>query len=1345
MKYNFEFINTITIFSFVVLIFNGQGILAQNQEDFKYVVDFITVKEGLSHNYSTSIESDDLNMKWIGTENGITKYNGYDFEYIKPGKNYENLLNENIETLFIDENSILWIGTKSGGLTSISIKNRINKNYNYLIDVDNKKDLRITAISQDRNGNMWIGTWDKGVFVINIEEDKLIRHFNYNQQIYSISKDYKGNMWFSSGKKAYGYNLQTNSIKVLSFNHQVSDIISDKFRKKIWISTSNENQYIYAYNWESDKLEDLYTGVTSNFSKKLLLDHKNRIWIGTWGKGVYRSDAELKTFKKIKIVSEDSEKIVGNYRTILDIHEDNNNIIWLTTASGGLVKLIESTAFKNIAQLSDSKKFNEKLNTTSLLKTNDKIFVGTLFSGLYYSNDFKDFIKVNEIGDVKINTLYQYGENLFIGEAFGFHVLNLKTNKIVFSTDKIRKATAFLIHNNYLYIGTQQDGMARVRLDNYKNPELYQFYSKNEEENFYLPSNRITSIKKDFESNIWVSTYNGLHLFEISNEKFKLQDELIKDNFQSIIINAFEIKGNLIWLSTPNGLLKLSYKNKTLTYLDKIDKKNGLNSDFICSATFDNLLNLWISTHTGIVKYNDSDKSLINYGNINGIETTLFNNNSYYNYNNETIFFGGIDNITFFNPKEIKDFSIIPEVVLTGLSLKNKSIEYHSESNYINQDINYANRINLTHKDDFFSVRFVANDFLGKLNVNYRYKLEKYKDEWVELDGMNEVNFTGLPPGNYTLNIQTSRNNNNWSSPKSIEIFIKQSPWKSLTAFIIYAIILIGIVSYFVIQYNYKTRLKNKLEIAKLDKKKKVEIAESKLNFFTNISHEFRTPLTLISSPIKELLEYNDLPQKVYKNLNYIDKNTTRLLNLVNQLLDFRKADYGILKLKASYGNFVRFSNEVFLYFSEAAKSKNIKYTFNATKEDITFPFDRNKMEIVLCNILSNAIKFTEKDGEINFNIEHVNDKCTITIKDNGIGIDAKQLDKIFDRFFQIENAKTAQIVGSGIGLTFSKKIVELHHGNISVESKEKSGTTFIIKLSTNPQTYQGEIDESFKKTDDIDAYDTQNLGKHVNENYNDSKLTILLVDDNKDILEYLSDILNENFKVLTAIDGEKGINKALKHSPDLIVSDVMMPVKDGIALCKELKSNIVTSHIPIILLTARTSNVYEIEGLEHGADDYVKKPFNASVIKARINSILDNRNKIKSHFLNKIRFEPSPIQTDKNDDPETKFIQKAIKLVEDNLQNESFGIEYMTEELNMSRSSLFRKIKSLTGMSLSAFIRSIRVKKAAKIILTEDLSLKEIAYEVGFNTYKYFKVSFEKQFDCLPSSYKEKHKEQHS
>lgn len=1306
-----------------------------------YVVDFITVKQGLSHNYVTSIVSDDLNIKWFGTENGITKFNGYDFEYLKPSQRYNGLLNENIEVLFKDIQSNIWIGTKSGGLSRLNIKKNTIKSYNYLIDFAKKGNLRVTAIAQDNKNRIWIGTWKSGVFVIDYTKDQLIKHYDYNEPIYSIKNDFNNNTWFCSGNKLYRYNNPKNQITEINFKAQITDILPDASRNRVWATTSGNNDLLHYYDYNSNTLKRISTGVYSNFSKKMILDNYQRIWIGTWGKGVYRSNENISAFNKLELISENSDKIKGNYNTILSIHQDKNNVVWLSTASGGVIKLLEGNGFKNIVSLTNNQKLKKSINCMSLHKSKNQLFIGTLYSGIYTGEDYENLSLLKGISNEKINTFYEYDSKLYIGSAFGFYIYDLKRKGLIFKSKDIKKVTAFYIYNNQLFIGTQQDGVGIVSLNKLEQSQAYTWYSEDLNTKQKIESNRITSIKKDAYNNLWVASYDGLHLWNEANQVFIHQSKLLEDKLPSVIINSITLNKEELWLSTPNGLIKLAFTNQKLKLVDIISKEDGLNSDFICASTFDAKGNLWLSTHTEIVKYEPSSNTITSYGKINGVKSTLFNNNSSFNYQNEYLYFGGIDNVTFFEPSKLKDFNTVPEVVFTNLRVKNKLIQYQPNNGIIDQDFNYADKITLTHHDDFFSAGFVANDFLGKLNINYRYKLEGYQDQWIDLRGLNEINFAGLAPGKYNLQVEASRDHQNWSQPKAVKIELLGSPWKSPLAVSIYFLLFLSILIYFIWLNNYKLKLKNKLEIARIDKEKKIELAESKLNFFTNISHEFRTPLTLIISPLKELLEHKDFSPKVYKSLNYIDKNTTRLLTLINQLLDFRKSEYGILKLKVSYGNFVRFSKEVHLYFKEAAKAKDINYSINTSSDHITFPFDRSKMEIVLCNLLSNALKFTNRGGSITMDVSANETHCIISIKDDGIGMNAKDLDKIFDRFFQIESANTAKMVGSGIGLSFSKKIVELHHGDISVTSKLNVGTEFVIKLATDPELYKGEIDESFKTTDDIEAYNTTKKELSTGSlNVKKKKLNILVVDDNPEILSYLKDILSEKYKVTQAENGQEGIEKSLNEVPDLIVSDVMMPVKDGIALCKELKSNIKTSHIPIILLTARTSSVFEIEGLKNGADDYVTKPFNAQVIKARITSLLENREKIRGHFLNKVRFEPTNQSIAEDSDRENTFIEKAILLVEQNLENEDFDIESMIEELNMSRSSLFRKIKSLTGLSLSAFIRSIRLKKAAQIILTEDLSLKEVAYKVGFNTYKYFKISFQKQFKCLPSKYKSLH-----
>jgi signal transduction histidine kinase/DNA-binding response OmpR family regulator/ligand-binding sensor domain-containing protein len=1327
--------------AFSILFILGCFFVHSQTESVNYVIDFITTKQGLSHNYVSSIISDDLNIKWIGTENGITKYNGYDFEYIKPSKEYDGLLNENIEVLFKDRDNNLWIGTKSGGLSYLDIKNNTIKNYNHLIDLDNEGDLRVTALSQDDNGHIWIGTWSKGVFQIDYKNEILLKQFKSPSITYNIVNDFQGNIWFAFNRRLFKYMPHEDKTVSYEFENYITDILSDSFRKKIWVATGGwNNTKLYNYNYILNDIETIETGVDSEFSKELFIDKDHHIWIGTWGNGVYKSNLELTKFNKIELLSNASEKINANYNTILNIHQDKNDIMWLATANGGLVRLVESNGFKNVDKLIDNPELEGHLNTLSVYRNKNTLFIGTVFSGVYYGKDFSHLKQIKEIGNTRIFNLYEYNEKLFIGTGKGFFIFDMVLEKIIFSSDIIKKATSFHVDSERnLYIGSQQQGLAIVKLDSINNKDAYVLYSEDSKNKQKLESNRITGIQEDLNHNIWVGSYNGLHLFHKKKKAFINQSLLLKEKLPSVIINSISLKGDNIWVATPSGLFKLNYRNDKLTLLESITKDNGLNSDFICAVTFDENSNIWFSTHTEIVKYNEVNKSILSYGDINGVKTTSFNNSSFYNYKNEQIYFGGIDNITFFNPNAIRNVNSVPEIIFTNLRINNNLIQYENGNKILDNNINYAKEIKLTHKDNFFSTTFVANDFLGKLNIKYRYKLEGYQDSWIDLQDRNEINFAGLSPGNYSLKIEASRDNQNWSNPKSINIIMLTSPWKSTLALFGYLIIIILIVTYFVKSNNIKLKLENKLEIARIDKEKEIELTEAKLNFFTNISHEFRSPLTLIIGPLKELLENEKLSPKALKNLNLIDRNTTRLLNLINQLLDFRKADHGLLTLDVSKGNFVRFSNEVFLYFKEAAKSKNIKYMFKASQDEIIMPFDRNKMEIVLCNLLSNAIKYCQPGDHVTLKVEADKEFCTISVKDTGIGIKSEYLSKIFDRFFQIKSGNTARMIGSGIGLTFSKKIVELHHGTIDVSSEKNIGSEFTIKLSMNPKLYGDTLNNNFLNTDNINAYNIQDFELPIkNLNINAKDYSVLIIDDNVDILNYLNDILSEDYTVLQAENGDAGYEMASSEIPDLIISDVMMPGKDGITLCKELKSHINTSHIPIILLTARTSTVFEIEGLKTGADDYITKPFNANVIKARIASLLENREKSRAHLLNKVRFEPTADELHPEEDTENAFINKAILLVENNLDNLEFGIENMVDNLNMSQSTLYRKIKSLTGLSLTAFIRSIRLKKAAHLILSSDLNLNQIAYDVGFNDYKYFKTSFKKQFNCLPSKYKE-------
>lgn len=1330
-----------TILIFHLLLFN---IIQAQNDDSNYVMEYINTSQGLPHDYVTSIISDDLNAKWIGTENGLTKYNGYNFDLIKPGKSYRKLKNENIEVLFKDDNNIIWIGTKSGGISSLDVRNNSITNYNHLIDKGKKGAIYIKAIASDGKGNIWIGTWEDGVFVINPAKNILMKHIKITSVINSIVKDKQSNIWISYYKTLGKFNRNGELLGNYNFNDNLSDLLFDSKRNKLWIGTSITTTKLYFYDYTTRKIDFIETGVGSEFYKTLSLDSKNRLWIGTWLKGLYRSNTDLTKFTKIELVSPDSGKLKINYNTILKVHHDKHNQVWVATANGGVVKLIESKGFKNASELLDPKSLNEDLNFGTIYRGKTTLFVGTLNNGIYAGTNFTDLKPIKEIGLTKVISLYEHQNKLYIGTKDNFYIYDLSSKKIIFTSKKIIKVTSFCVDkDNMLFIGTQLSGIAVVALQDIENEKAYRFYSDLKTGNNKIENSRITSIKEDSKGNVWVGTYNGLHLYDRVNKKFNAQSLLINDKLPSIIINAIAIKNDNIWLGTPSGMVKLVYENKKLSIKDKLTKEEGLNSDFICAITFDSKSNVWLSTKTEIVKYNEPKHFFISYGENDGVKTTSFNNRSFSNFENNMLYFGGIDNITYFNTDKINNNYSVPEVIFTNLRVNNSIIQYpieNDEHKIIDKNFSYVDKIQLKHNDNFFSIAFITNDFLGKLNVKYRYKLEGYQNNWLDLQNQNEINFAGLNNGEYTLKVSATRDNQTWSKPKSIRIEILNSPWKNNWAMLAYIIILLVFLYYILQFYNDRLKLKNNLKIARNDKEKEIELSELKLNFFTNISHEFRTPLTLIISPLNELMENLDVSPKIAKKLEIIDRNANRLLNLINQLLDFRKAEYGLLQLNVSNGNIVRFSKEVHLYFNEMAKSKGVKYKFKHNQDEILFPFDRNKIEIVLCNLLSNAIKYCHAGDRITLEVSKVDDFCIISVKDTGLGMEADYLDKIFDHFYQIKTAESTEMIGSGIGLSFSKKIIELHHGSIEVKSQINKGAEFIIKLPLNLYSYEGQIDTNYINTDNIKAYGTKwNENQIENLSIKTKENTLLLIDDNQEILDYLKDILSDSYTILMANDGDEGFKIASTEIPDLIVSDVMMPGKDGITLCKELKSQIITSHIPVILLTARSSTVFEIQGLQTGADDYVTKPFNPTIIKARIASLLENRKKIRALLLNKIQFEPTVTEIEKDTNTESAFIQKAIILVENNLQNSSFSIDNMVDELNMSQSTLYRKIKSLTGLSLTSFIRSIRLKKAAHLILIDDLNLSQIAYEVGFNDYKYFKISFEKQFNCLPSKYKEK------
>ena len=1330
------------------------------QENPDYKIDYIDVSDGLSNDFVSKVIEDDQGIKWFATEGGLNKYNGREFSLYRPGPRYPELKNENIETLFKDKAGNIWVGTKSGGLSRYDpVKDRFEC-FNSILNRAGPQDkgLRILAINEDGHGNIWTATADEGIFVFNPLNKKLQHHFQENSVYTSSTKiilDRYDNIWICTSKKLFRFDASKK--KLIRLNIGVADlqqIIELPGKDEILLLTLN----------------GLYVLNTDNYSVNQILIHKTyfnrlstasiapdgRLWFGSWRSGLYRTDKDFKNIEKVDLrpsfYSADNKK----YELILDILHDEHGLTWIATGYGGVVKLSPSKNFRTMANTVNKNIGLPENNIHAItVDKNNVLWCGTWSQGLAYSTKENRFKKHKSIGDFKVNTFLETQDHLLIGTRKG--VFSLKNSDL---SEKFRRndielsnVTSLLVDiNNRLWAGSADDGIAVLPAT--KIPAKAQdvtYFTKGTENG--LNSNRISTIQKDWENRVWIGTFNGLYRYDDSSQQFERFDNRI-ENFPSVIIlSLFVGSDKTLWAGVPGALLEIDLVKDNPVLKNSFTRENGLFNDYITAITDDSYGNIWVSTAGGISKLNKEKRLITNYGIDDGINSISFNVNASFN-NKKFIFFGSNNGLLKFNPDFVNEIILPPNIVFTSLKLNNQPVRANQAFNgnkVLKNSISYTDHINLSHKDKIISFTISPTDYLDQGEINYYYKLVGLHDEWVNNYTSPVIGLSGLSSGNYDLMVTASRDNINFGNTLHLSIKVLSSPWTSWYAYLLYTIILIGILLAVMIILNRQTKLKSSLEIARIAQEKEHDLTEAKLNFFTNISHEFKTPLTLIMSPLTQLLSDRNLNHSLRQKVTNIHSNANRLLHLINQLLDFRKAENGMLSLRAAKGNFAKFAYEIYLSFEGLANSREISFRFSADPEEITLTYDRDKMEIVLCNLLTNAFKHTKNGGEVALELVEATNEVKIKIIDNGRGIPKEYHDKIFDKFYQIRQTDSLSVVGSGIGLSFSKKIIEQHHGTITVDSELGMGAVFTITVPKGEVLFRkDELLDDFKGHDMVPGHMSklsaeefnaekvgpeELLGSRNFEIDEDKTASILIVDDNVEILSFLEDLLANDYRIITAEDGSEALEIALREIPDIILSDVMMPGLNGISLCSKVKSNTTTSHIPVVLLTARTATVFEVDGLKTGADDYIKKPFDPAIVTARLESILKNREKLRKYYVNKIRFEPNGAIKAK--DFEGAFLQKAIAFINENLEHDMLGIDSLAGHMCMSQSTLFRKIKSLTGMSSSAFIRAIRLKNAAERICSEEVSLKQVAFEVGFKDYKHFKSCFKTQFNCLPSEYK--------
>lgn len=867
-----------------------------------------------------------------------------------------------------------------------------------------------------------------------------------------------------------------------------------------------------------------------------------------------------------------------------------------------------------------------------------------------------------------------------------------------------------------------------------------------------LDGTLILSLYEDHKGVIWAGTIGGgIYRYNSKTDDFTKFSYFPRKNSAKIVQVITQDRRGRYWAGTLGGIVVFEPEKHSFK---QFSEKDGLVNNVVNGILEDDSGNLWLSTNKGISRFDPESVTFTNYDAGSGLQGTEFNTWAYFKSTTGKMYFGGTKGLTSFNPVEIEDNAHIPEMVITDFSINHKTVAIGYDNNLgrslLEKSISETKKIELNFDENIIAFEITALDYKNPRKNKYAYMLEGFDNEWTFKDASQRyVTYTNLNPGKYNFRLRGSNSDGVWNETgTSLTLIIKHPWWGTWWAYSLYLIIFISGFAGSTRVYLNRKVLTNQLKLEHEHSLKLAEVDNLKSHFFTNVSHEFRTPLTMIIGPSDNIIR-NAAQTEIKNEAETIKRNAGRLLLLINQLLDLSKLDEKKLNLHASEADLIPFVKGIVMSFETFAEKKDINLEIQASKNDIRLYFDKDKMEHIITNLLSNALKFTPKGGSIKITISEKDaEAILIKISDTGIGIPEAEMPKLFDRFYQVDSSQTREYEGSGLGLALTKELIELHHGTISVESKVsnpktgKPGWTELTIVLPKGRCHLTE-DELIKTSEIVETYDLHapeemEIADTVieqtkgSDNNKDHRTIILIVEDNKDVREYIREILNKDYCVEEAINGEQGVRKAEMIIPDLIISDIMMPRMDGNQLTRIIKNEEITSHIPIILLTAKCEQESRIEGLETGADDYLTKPFDTKELKVRINNLIENRRKLQEKFkhdgLTPSKYIKHFGRLDQN------FIDKINKVINQHLSEEEFSIENLGQELNLSRSQVHRKLTALTGKSPSLYMRSLRLAKARELILDQKGNISEIAYSVGFASPAYFTRCFKEEFGMPPS-----------
>ncbi|TKC63758.1 response regulator [Pedobacter hiemivivus] len=1336
----------------VWLVLSVQIIHAQDiaEQPVKRYFRGVSVDKGLSQSTVFSIVQDTLGFMWMATQDGLNRYDGESFTVYRSSKTDKTSLQSNyIRSIYLDHKGQLWVGGNQG-VSRYDYATNSFENYKL---PRKSGEWYISSIIQDAGKLIWASSSAGEIFYLD-QETAQFKQINFDASAYDIRSItrlalLKNTLLVGTDVGLFKLNGATKKLTAINLGVD-KPRINEVFIDGQSLLVGTEGHGLIKYSTTTGALSNYRhntsnsTGLADNDVRGINKDAQGNIWLGTF-RGLSILDAKDGTIQNY--YHHVSIPYTINQNSVRCVYRDKQDGMWLGTFYGGI----------NYYHHNDIK-FNILNQNTGTLSLNDQVvnvikqdskgdfWIGTNDKGLNYWNREANTIKYytyKESGQGAISSnnikaiIFDQSGKLLVGtHNEGLNYFDPATGKSrVYkhsSTDPKSIAGNMVYallkdHKNRIWVGTRT-GFDEFNLADQSFKHVYI-----DKAGKRLTSDEVTYLLEDSKKRIWIGTTNGVNMFYPDNQLFDAFPGTLLSN--DVVSCIAEDNKKRIWIGTRDGLnLFDESKRSFVSFNTRKDFLKGT----IYGIVPDDEGFLWISTNKGLVKFNPDTRKIQIFDNKDGLQNNQFNLYAFCKAADGMMLFGGINGISYFYPKALKQEPMKLKVNFTGIEVFNKTVVPNDGSDILDQHIDQAKRLTFKHEFKQFTIFFNAFNYISPNKTKYEYKLEGFDVDWQMAEGVSKASYTNVQPGKYVFKVRAIGPLGESSAEKSLDIVISP-PWWNSGWFYLLMTILLAAAGYMVYRVvSERIRAQHQLKLERVEHEKVDYINKMKMEFFTNVSHEFRTPLTLILAPLEEILSKPVTDKPLRKHHELMMHNAKRLYHLVEQLFDFKKAELGTKKLKVSKGDMVSFIHDVYGSFTTLSEKNKVNYTFRSTEARLPFYFDKDAVEKIMFNLLSNAFKYTPEGGSINVEFASKNGNAVIKVSDTGIGIDVQHKDRVFDRFYQVDGREMN--LGSGVGLAFTKRLVELHHGSITVDSTLGKGSVFVVVLPLADEFYDAderveaptyefsvgnEVSNQIEENEEFEVLETEGSALE--------KEKLMVIDDNPEIVGYLKNYFDHIYQVSVAYDGKEALALLEEEPVDLIICDVMMPELDGIHFCKRIKQNIQTCHIPVILLTAKNETNHQIKGLEVGADDYVTKPFSIALLEAKLQNISRSRKRLKEYYSSSKEIVPENIAFNTLDED---FLREAIAIIESHITESDFSVDKFSREIGMSRSNLYLKLKAITGESATDFIKRIRFKKAVELMESRQYTIAQVAYMSGFNSPSYFSTAFKQYYDCMPTEY---------